>query len=527
MIPVVRPSREERRLPPSSIVSAGHVADHHEADLQPTLARAAQAMRARAAAVIVEGNLVGAVGPAKWLAPSTLRAVAAGGEVPRELAGCQVLSSPVREHGNRGDVLLIFREAPFTEADDAIAAVLAEAVGAVWALTERTRLFRRLSRIQQSISHRAPLQEVLDGITAGLRDLLGDSLVGLRLIDPDDPGTVQLVSSSGLTPEQEKVLARSPVGEGAGGRAIAEDALVVITDYESSPDGMKPFREQGLAIAMAAPIHSAGAVVGSVTSASFLPHRRYSSGEQEVLLAFAEHASIALNDAQALEAMREAERAKELFLAMVSHELKTPLTVMMGTLRTLAGRRERLDEATIDRMLEAAFERGRDLEVLINQLLESARAELASDPVERGLPGLIASALSGFEHLRTVRYGPIPDVTVHTDPAAFRAIIGILLENALSHAPATTEVLLSAEVGPESVSVTVANEGSLPGDLDNEAVFQPFRRGEREAASGVGLGLYIARRLASALPAALACETGDDQVRFILTLPHRCGPATS
>lgn len=510
-------------MPPSSPAQITVGADHHEADLQPTLARAAHALGARAAAVIVEGNLVGAVGPAKWLAPSTLGATTAGGPMPRELAGCHVLSSRVSEHGSADDVLLVFREDHFTPADEAIAAVLAEAVGAVLALTERTRLFRRLTRIQQSISHRAPLQEVLDGITSGLRDLLGDSLVGLRLIDTEDPSFVRLVSSSGLTPEQERLLARSPVGEGAGGRAIAEDALVVIDDYRHAPDGMKPFRERGLAIAMAAPIHSAGVVVGSVTSASFLPSRTYSSGEQEVLLAFAEHASIALNDAQALEAMREAERAKELFLAMVSHELKTPLTVMMGTLRTLAGRRDRLDEETVARMLDAAFERGRDLEALINQLLESARAELASDPVERSLPVLVASALSGFEHLRTLHYGDIPDVPVKTDAAAFRAIVGILLENALSHAPDASDVELEADVDEESVRVTVMNAGSLPGDLDCEAVFQPFRRGEQEAASGVGLGLYIARRLATALPGELTCETGGGRVRFILTLPRSTG----
>ena len=63
-------------------------------------------------------------------------------------------------------------------------------------LRERQLLLERLSKIQRSISHRAPLQEVLDTITEGIRVLTGDEVSGLKLLDPEDPGFVSVVSSS-------------------------------------------------------------------------------------------------------------------------------------------------------------------------------------------------------------------------------------------------------------------------------------------------------------------------------------------
>jgi hypothetical protein len=65
-------------------------------------------------------------------------------------------------------------------------------------LQERHALAQRLSRIQREISSRAPLQDVLDAITSGASELLDDEVVGLRLIDDDDPETMVMVSALGV-----------------------------------------------------------------------------------------------------------------------------------------------------------------------------------------------------------------------------------------------------------------------------------------------------------------------------------------
>src|SRR4029077_8576192 len=82
------------------------------------------------------------------------------------------------------------------------------------ALEKRQVLFERLTTIQRSISLRAPLQEVLDTITAGARDLLGDEVASLRLIDPDAPDMMVLVSTAGLDPATAQGMRRTRLGSG-------------------------------------------------------------------------------------------------------------------------------------------------------------------------------------------------------------------------------------------------------------------------------------------------------------------------
>jgi signal transduction histidine kinase len=529
-----RPRRHRRRS-----AGEGVPIQYFDDDLGPTLTRAIRALDATAGAVVVGSSVVAAVGPARWLPASELRNAGTGGTMPAVLDGCHALRVGFARSPDAADGLLLFRPRPFTTTEGEIAAALAQAAEAVHTLSERTRLLRRLSRIQRSISHRAPLQEVLDAVTAGVCELLGDSVSGVRLLDLHDPSVLHLASSAGLTPEQVMDMRVTPSGTGAGGRAVSEERLVLIEDYANAAAGIPTFQRRGLAIAMAAPIRTDGVVSGSLTIASFDPLRRYSSGEQEALLAFAEQVSLALNDAQALAAAREAEGVKDLFMAMVSHELKTPLTVMMGTLRTLQVHGAELAEEAVHRMLVTAFERGQDLDRLIEQLLQSARAELASQPAQHRLASLLDTALDGFDALVCLEVAEPPDLTLRIDPTAFHAVVGILLENAVKHASDRGPVTVAAELVPgagegrvearradglraegrRAVVITIGNPGSLPDDITADELFQPFRRGPERLGGGVGLGLYIADRLAGAMGGSLACTSQQGTVRFSLSLP--------
>lgn len=186
-------------------------------------------------------------------------------------------------------------------------------------LQARHALLDRLSRIQRSISHGAPLDEVLAAIAAGASELLNDPIAGLRLISEHDPTSMELVASEGLTREQWDQVRHGIVGEGAGGRAIVEDAVIVVEDYADT--GIARFGEFGIQNALAAPVRVKGRVVGSLTVASYAIGRRYGEVEQEILLALAEHAGLALLDASLIDDReRLAERhGEERFHALVRH----------------------------------------------------------------------------------------------------------------------------------------------------------------------------------------------------------------
>jgi hypothetical protein len=79
-------------------------------------------------------------------------------------------------------------------------------------LEERQALLEKLSLIQRSISHRAPLDEVLDAITVGAAELFQGQIVALRLIDPNDPDWLRLHSSSGIPPHLIEEMRRTRGG---------------------------------------------------------------------------------------------------------------------------------------------------------------------------------------------------------------------------------------------------------------------------------------------------------------------------
>ena len=424
--------------------------------------------------------------------------------------------------------LLIARPADLPFDDEEV--TLLRGMGRVFALTlntisvlererERHRLLERLLRIQSSISHGSPLQEVLDSITKGLSELLGAEVAGVRLIDPEDPGQVELVSVCGVPDHVVARIRRGPISEGAGGRAVAENRLVIMDHYDIAPGAIPALAEDQLQSAMAAPVHEHGEVVGSLAVATYTPGRRFSKSEEEVLLAFAEHASLALSDARTVEAMRDAQRAKEMFLTMVSHELKTPLTVIMGTLGTIQKHGDRLAPDVREELLAASYERGKDLRCLIDRLLQGGRAEFARAQEEITLQALVAKATRGFDHARRLRVGDIPEVVVTTDTAAVREVIGVLLENAVSHSPVGCEITVDSSVKEGIAEVAVCNPGTLDEDLDPATLFLPFQRGDGVRTSGVGLGLYIARRLAEAIDGRLDVSAADGTVSFTLRFP--------
>jgi diguanylate cyclase (GGDEF)-like protein len=173
-------------------------------------------------------------------------------------------------------------------------------------LRERQLLSDRLFAIQRKISTRAPVQEVLDAITAGASELLRDEVVGLRLLDEADPDVMVMVSSVGLDADLDTALHRLPVGTGVGGRALVEDRICVQESYGEWDGAIAPLAAGGLRSAMAAPVHLEGRPVGSLVVATHHPGRRYSHAEQAALAALAEHVSLALNDARTVQAMHDA-----------------------------------------------------------------------------------------------------------------------------------------------------------------------------------------------------------------------------
>ena len=138
-----------------------------------------------------------------------------------------------------------------------------------------------------------------------------------------------MVSSYGLPDSLAKPMWRVPIsGCGISGRAISRNELVAFDGRPTEADAVPELVEAGLSAAMAAPVHDNGHVAGSLLVASHQPNRVYSAADREILLAFAEHVSLAVTDAKTLEAMYQAFHdsltglaSRSLFMDRVAHAL--------------------------------------------------------------------------------------------------------------------------------------------------------------------------------------------------------------
>ena len=211
-------------------------------------------------------------------------------------------------------------------------------------------------------------------------------------------------------------------------------------------------------------------------------------------------------------AAKELEEAKDLFLATTSHELRTPITVVQGFASTLASRWDQLADSERRDAVRIIAERAGSLSRLVEQLLLGSRAGADQLPVSNGpfdLGAVLRGAVIAFQPLsdkhHVVAGIPADLPAASGDTMATDIIIGQLLENAIKYSPDGGAISVRAQVtagaGGDWIEVTVEDEGIGIADGDHERIFDRFFQGEagdRRRFGGVGIGLFIVRRLAEA-----------------------------
>src|SRR4051794_17921609 len=301
---------EDRRDALAELLALVSSVDDADLAIQRGLEFTAEAVGAEFCALVRQGTVVASRGFRQADVPVlALVDIAEGRSKQLDYGGfrtCASASVPIEDE-THAHLVLARIEDGFTEDDHQLLRAMGRVLTLAVRMLRRQTLLERLSRIQRSIVHRAALQDVLDGIVAGASELLGDEVSALRLVEPHNTQQMVLAAASGVPADLMEAIRRGPIGEGVGGLAISRNELVVEEAYSGWEGGLSAYRDRGLRAAMAAPVHENGAPVGSLTVASFRPGRHYTQTEQDVLFAFAEHASLALTDARNFEdAMHQA-----------------------------------------------------------------------------------------------------------------------------------------------------------------------------------------------------------------------------
>jgi len=230
------------------------------------------------------------------------------------------------------------------------------------------------------------------------------------------------------------------------------------------------------------------------------------------------------------EADEEASQFREELLAAVSHDMQTPLAVLLGSIRALeAG--EDLSPRDRGHLYERMGRRGLQLRRLVQQFLDYSRLGAGRPVVVRPAMTDIRFALTQLEAdiagRRPVVFTMPNDLPpAYVDPDRLDQVMANLVSNALKFSPSGSQITVEAKATAESVELSVADGGQGMSPADLATVFQKFHRGAgAEDIPGTGLGLYVSRALLEAQGGRLvAASTLGKGSRFTVVLPRQAPP---
>lgn len=250
--------------------------------------------------------------------------------------------------------------------------------------------------------------------------------------------------------------------------------------------------------------------------------RRITAGDLRARVPVAEDqdlAAISTAFNEMADAVQDRLQRERRFSANVSHELRSPLTGIMGTADLLESRLDRLPEREAT-LVQALNRQVRRFSATVLDLLEISRIGgdeiVQSEAIDTSV--VIDELLAGRGLPRSLRHGD--QVMLLTDPRRFERVLGNLIDNAQRHGGGVTSVTVERDSG--IVRLTVDDEGpGIPEDLVGQ-IFEPFARGDSTSQDGAGLGLAIVREQVRLLGGTVTVDrSAGGGARFVVDLPDR------
>lgn len=407
------------------------------------------------------------------------------------------------------------------------------------ALSNRLSEISALSEVGKAINTTLDLHDVLHLILSSALELLGGTEGSIMLLE-DDKETLQVVSYQG--PEIETVMkGRGKVGEGIAG-TVAERRQPMLIQGDRLEESMKASAHpgRGISSAMSVPLVRNDELLGVLNLNETFGRRRFSDQDLNALGLFAEHAAIAIGNASIFEKERETiERLEELdqlkndFVASVSHELKTPLTAIIGAAKTVS--RKGTDMAPKDhaQFMEMIERQGNRLLRLVEDVLTTSQIE-SGRPMKRVLVDLRAAAAEVIADLGQTKVGAGRDIRLRHEPdkpqiwgdlVALQQILTNLVENALKYSDESTPVTVTVRETPDEGVLEIADEGFGMDEEGLQVIFERFQQVDSSSTrkvGGFGLGLFIVKQLVDAHGGHIGVESKEGEgTVFKVHLPKR------
>jgi two-component system sensor histidine kinase KdpD len=235
-----------------------------------------------------------------------------------------------------------------------------------------------------------------------------------------------------------------------------------------------------------------------------------------------------LEENRTMEILREKDRLYTLLLNSISHDLRTPLVAITGTLSSLMEDGDRMQESTFRELIETAYEESLRMNHIVGDLLDMTRIEagalhITPDPCD--VRDVISVSLDyvreklGARIIRMDVEEGIPEVLCDM-PLIVKAL-GNVLDNAIKYSPPDTPITISARNTEIGIEIAISDRGGgMPAEEMNH-LFEKFYRGARSrSVPGLGLGLSICKGIVEAHKGSIRIGSDPHQgIIVVITLP--------
>ena len=338
----------------------------------------------------------------------------------------------------------------------------------------------------------------------------------------------------GIEPERLEAEAKTAIAGSRWSRCVAERRQVIVRDVERDPV-MEPFletaRREGWRSSCQTPVLGHGGGVIGIIDLYF--RRPYDAPmvERELVELCARQAADFIENARLYEELKEADRAKNDFLATLSHELRNPLAPIRNTVALLNG--QEVSPAEVRTGLEVIDRQVTHLTRLIDDLLDVSRItrnklELRRERVD--LARVLHAAIEASQPLLTARghdfgvdLAPEP-IVLDADLTRLAQVVSNLLNNAAKYTEPGGRIRVTARRAGKEAIVTVKDNGlGIPPEAQSPIfdMFTQAHQGMNSSQGGLGIGLHLARKLVELHGGTLSVksEGAGRGSEFVIRLP--------
>ena len=379
----------------------------------------------------------------------------------------------------------------------------------VGVLERRVAALERILKISQILISTLQLEPLLQTITQAATELTDTEASSIMLVDKNT-GELRFEAVSGSKREEVKRVT-VPLEGSIAGWIVREGKPLIISDVRQDPrfyaqvDETTDFETRSI---LGVPLQVRGKVIGVLEALNKTGDGIVTQDDMHTLSTLAAHAAIAIENARlvtdiqkAYEELSELDRLKSDFVAIVSHELQTPLTVILGYASFLKEEATGAASEQLDAVMRSALRLRSLIDDVINlRHIETGEAELELEHLS--LNELVTAIMTEFASLAEARKQSVSielasqPPMVEADRQKLHLVLANLLSNAIKFTPEGGRIQVEVETRGNEVWVSVRDTGIGIPPRKQERIFDRFYQVEPSLTrrfGGMGLGLSIAK----------------------------------